>query len=126
MYKILIIEDELDLRETTLTILEMSGYEVYTASNGKEGFAAIIKIRPDLVICDVHMPIMNGYEVLIAVNEKIEPALKPPFLFLTAQVQLDNIAMGIALGADDYIAKPFTIPELLESVKTRLENKNVA
>lgn len=125
MKRILIIEDEMHLRETTFTILEMSGYDVHVAADGKAGFEAILQLKPDLVVCDVHMPIMNGFEVLKAIKELIEPNSQPAFLFLTAQVQFEHIAEGFSLGADDYISKPFNVTYLLESIRLRLENKKL-
>jgi len=119
--KIIVIEDELELRNTIFELLDIFGYEVITASNGKDGCKAILESSPDLVICDVNMPIMNGYEVLSIIKKQMGKI--PPFLFLSACVQLDDIKQGLKLGADDYISKPFSTTELLESIKFRLKKE---
>lgn len=121
--KIVIIEDEPELRNTILDLLEISGYQVEATANGKEGCELILKDLPDLVICDVNMPKMNGYEVLSALNSRMEESLLPAFLFLTARVQLDDIKQGLKLGADDYITKPFITTELLDTIEMRLNKR---
>lgn len=121
--KIVIIEDETELRNTIFDLLEISGYQVTAATNGKEGCELILEELPDLVICDVNMPAMNGYEVLSALNNRMEEDVLPAFLFLTARVQLDDIKQGLKLGADDYITKPFVTTELLDSIEMRLNKR---
>ena len=123
MEKIVVIEDEMGIRESLNDILELSGYEVVTASNGKEGLMAIIENKPDLVLCDVNMPEMDGFEVLSALNERMKDQVLPPFLFLTARVELTDIRKGMSLGADDYIIKPFEHTDLLQSIRMRLEKR---
>lgn len=120
---LIIIEDEKELRNTISEMLEISGYEVLTASNGKEGCKLIFNNKADLVVCDVNMPQMDGFEVLRTVNKEMENKLVPAFLFLTARVQLDDIKEGMKLGADDYITKPFTIKDLIDSIELRLEKR---
>lgn len=123
-YTIFVIEDDVDLRNTLEDLLSFNGYTVKSASNGVEGCRAVLENIPDLIICDVNMPHMNGYEVLKTLNEKLSPDEKPIFMFLTARVQFDDIKIGLDLGADDYIPKPFDIERMLNSIKTKLEERN--
>ena len=122
-HKILVIEDEPGLRTTLAELLEINGYEVQTAKDGLDGFNAIIDYSPHLVICDINMPKMNGYEVLSTVNKRMSEELMPSFLFLTARVQLEDIKQGLKLGADDYILKPFVSTDLLASIEMRLKKR---
>ncbi len=120
MKKILIIEDDQFIRENVSEVLELSGYTVYSAVNGKEGFDLAIEILPDLIICDIMMPVMDGYEVRTKLNENKKTKVIP-FLFLTAKAELKEMRHGMSLGADDYITKPFEIKDLLKSVELRFE-----
>ena len=86
MEQLLIVEDDKNIRDTLKDILELSGYQVATANNGKEGYHAIIENRPDLVLCDVNMPELDGFELLGAINQRLKDEIIPPFLFLTAKV----------------------------------------
>jgi CRP-like cAMP-binding protein/AmiR/NasT family two-component response regulator len=117
---ILIIEDNLDVRENTAELLELGGYHVMTASNGKEGVAAAQQYNPDLIICDIMMPILDGYGVLHLLGKKPETA-RIPFIFLTAKSEKSDVRKGKELGADDYIVKPINDTELLISVEARLK-----
>ena len=121
--KIVIVEDEADLRNTLSDLLELSGYEILSAANGREGCTLIIESRPDLVICDINMPEMNGYEVLTTISKRFEADLIPAFLFLSARVQMEDMKRGLKLGADDYITKPFDTSELLKSIELRLQKR---
>ncbi len=123
MEKILIVEDEIGIRETLEEIFDLAGYEVASAKDGKEGYQIIIEDTPDIVICDVSMPEMNGFELLGAINERMKDEIVPPFLFLTAKVEPKDIRTGMSLGADDYILKPFDHNELLTAVRMRLEKR---
>lgn len=123
MKKILIVEDDAGIRETLKDILELSGYAVFTAVNGKEGFKGIMASEPDLVICDVNMPELNGYELLGALNQRMSEELLPTFIFLTAKVDQQDIRQGMNLGADDYVTKPFDHNELLNVIKLRLDKR---
>ncbi|MCR9173849.1 MAG: response regulator [bacterium] len=123
MEKILIVEDEIGIRETLEEIFELAGYDVSSAKDGKEGYQHIIDDTPDIVVCDVSMPEMNGFELLGAINERLKDSLIPPFLFLTAKVEPKDIRTGMSLGADDYILKPFDHNELLNAVRLRLEKR---
>jgi CRP-like cAMP-binding protein/AmiR/NasT family two-component response regulator len=120
MKKILLIEDNEDIRNNTAEILELSNYKVITAENGKAGVEMAIKHVPDLIICDIMMPVLDGYGVLHAVH-KNEAIKNTPFIFLTAKTDRNDIRKGMELGADDYITKPFTVTELLNAVDSRIK-----
>lgn len=124
MEHLLIIEDDLNIRESLTDLLVLSGYKVSTAKNGREGFDMIMDNRPDLVLCDVNMPELDGFELLGAINQRLQNEIIPVFLFLTAKVSKDDIRHGLNLGADDYILKPFDHNEILEIIKMRLEKRN--
>ena len=120
MSNILVIEDNEDIRETISEILEVTGYQVLTARNGKVGIEKIKQELPDLIICDVLMPELDGYGVLNFLNEKIETA-KIPFIFLTAKADQRDVRKGMGLGADDYLIKPFTKVDLIDAIETRIK-----
>ena len=120
MKNILLIEDNEDIRVNTAEILEMSNYHVAVASNGKAGLAMAIEQQPDLIICDILMPVLDGYGVLHAI-QKHEKTRNTPFIFLTAKTEHAEIRKGMDLGADDYITKPFSATELLNAVDSRLK-----
>ena len=117
---ILIIEDDPSVLENLEIILEEEGYKVTSASSGKEGINLAGQINPDLIICDVVLPDVNGYQVLSHLNEEFKPNLIP-FIFLTVKADEEDIRRGMNLGADDYITKPFEIPDVINSVKTRIQ-----
>jgi len=119
MKNILLIEDNEDIRENMAEILEMSNYKVYTASDGKEGVALAVQNKPDLIVCDIMMPVLDGYGV-IHMLQKNPDTQNIPFIFLTAKAERAEIRKGMDLGADDYITKPFSGTELLNAVETRL------
>lgn len=117
--KILLIEDNNDVRENTAEILELANYKVFTAPNGKEGVELARKELPDLIICDIMMPGLDGYGVLHLIGKDAELAAVP-FIFLTAKAERSDMRKGMELGADDYITKPFDKTELLNAVESRL------
>lgn len=117
--KILIIEDNEDIRENLAEILELAGYEPFTAENGKIGVEQAEKIMPDLILCDVMMPVLDGFGVLSILHKKTQTA-DIPFIFLTAKAEKADFRYGMNLGADDYITKPFESNELLQVVGMRL------
>jgi len=121
--RLLIVEDESEVRESLKEILELMGFDVSTANDGVEGREKILADKPDLVLCDVNMPRMSGFELLEEVNELMEDQIPPAFLFLTARVDRDDIRFGLNLGAEDYILKPFDHAELLKSIKLRLDKR---
>lgn len=125
MEKVLIIEDDPNIRESLLEIFELAGYETDSAKDGREGFDAIIEKKPDFVICDVSMPELDGFELLGAINQRMKDQVIPPFLFLTAKVELNDIREGMRLGADDYILKPFDHNHLLDMVRMRLDRRKM-
>lgn len=120
MNKILLIEDNVEVRENTAEILELSGYQVTTANNGKEGLAQLKDEHPDLIICDIMMPELDGYGVLHIISKNPATA-HIPFIFLTAKVEKTDVRKGMNLGADDYLTKPFDDIELLGAVEARLK-----
>lgn len=117
--KILVIEDQPDVRENIAELLELSNYEAITAANGKEGIKKALEVQPDLILCDIMMPEMDGYEVLYLVGKN--PAIaRTPFIFLTAKAERSDFRKGMNMGADDYITKPFEEMELLGAIERRL------
>lgn len=120
MKKILVIEDNEDIRNNTAEILQLSNYSVVVAENGKVGVAKALEHRPDLIICDIMMPELDGFGVLHAIqrNDSIK---NTPFIFLTAKTERSDFRKGMELGADDYITKPFDGTELLNAVDSRLK-----
>ena len=120
MTKILIIEDNLEMRENTSEILELASYEVITADNGKKGVEMAKMHLPDLIICDIMMPEMDGYGVLYLLG-KNDDTKNIPFIFLTAKSESSDFRKGMNLGADDYLTKPFEEMELLNAIETRIK-----
>jgi CRP-like cAMP-binding protein/CheY-like chemotaxis protein len=120
MKKILLIEDNDDVRDNTAEILELSNYEVIVAENGKVGVEKAISHLPDLIICDIMMPELDGFGVLHAI-QKHAPLKNTPFIFLTAKTERGDFRRGMELGADDYLTKPFSGTELLNAVDGRLK-----
>ena len=118
--KILIIEDEEEIRSNLQELLKLINYEVITAENGKQGIQLAHDALPDLVICDILMPQMDGYEVYEALQQSIKTQLIP-FIFLTAKADLTDIRKGMQLGADDYIVKPYSSEDIMKSVRKRLD-----
>ncbi|MBS1544618.1 MAG: response regulator [Bacteroidetes bacterium] len=119
MKRILLIEDNAEIRENTSEILGLANYEVLTAENGKIGVELAQQESPDLIICDIMMPELDGYGVLHILGKNAETA-KIPFIFLTAKTEKSDIRKGMELGADDYLTKPFDDTELLNAIETRL------
>ncbi|MFM6948232.1 MAG: response regulator [Aquirufa sp.] len=122
--KILIIEDSVDIRENTAELLELSGYEIEVASDGIEGVRKAKAILPDLVICDIMMPHLDGFGVLQVFSS--QPNLASiPFIFLTAKTDRSDMRKGMEMGADDYLTKPFQEVELLRAIESRLKKKDI-
>ena len=113
------------MRENTAEILELSNYEVIIASNGKEGIKAAKKEVPDLIICDIMMPELDGYGVL-RVLSKLPNTSNIPFIFLTAKAEKGDFRKGMSMGADDYLNKPFDDVQLLDVIELRLEKHSIA
>ncbi len=117
--KILIIEDQGTMRRNLALLLEMEGFEVATAENGRLGLEAARAERPDVILCDVMMPEMDGYTVVQTLRE--DPAFAAtPFLFLTAKGEKSDIRLGMNFGADDYLTKPVVRDDLLAAIEARL------
>lgn len=120
MKTILIIEDESILREETVEWLKLEGYTVFSATDGAAGVNEAFRCQPDLIICDITMPVLDGYGVLLEL--RASPAMRSiPFVFVTARASHEDMRKGMSLGADDYITKPFTRVDLLQAIQTRLE-----
>ena len=117
---ILIIEDEEEIRSNLKELLELIDYKILTAENGKLGINTAIKNSPDLIICDILMPDINGYEVYEELQKCIKTHLIP-FIYLTAKADISDIRKGMQLGADDYIIKPFSSQDIIKSVRKRID-----
>jgi CRP/FNR family transcriptional regulator, polysaccharide utilization system transcription regulator len=124
MKTILLIEDNQEVRENTAEILELASYKVLTAENGKIGVDLAKNKLPDLIICDVMMPELDGYGVLHVLSKNPQTA-GIPFIFLTAKAEREDMRKGMNLGADDYLTKPFDDLELLDAVEIRLKKNNI-
>ncbi len=124
MKKILFIEDDTVVRENTAELLELSDYEVVTAANGRIGVELAKKELPDIIICDIMMPELDGYGVLQALAQKPETQ-QIPFIFLSAKTEHKDIRRGMDLGADDYLTKPFEEEELISAIESRLAKVSI-
>lgn len=124
MKKILVIEDNQMLRENTAELLELNDYCVVTATNGKEGVELALEHQPDLVICDIMMPELDGFGVLQCLQGHAS-LCQVPFIFLTAKTEKVEIQTGLARGADEYIPKPFDDTDLLGAVERLLTKMNL-
>lgn len=123
MTKILVIEDEISVRENLVDLLEANDYEVSCAENGFLGAILAFDCIPDLIVCDVMMPEVDGHEVLEALRQSSTTAMIP-FIFLTAMADRQSIRKGMELGADDYLTKPFENVDLLKAIEVKIERKN--
>ncbi|MDD2308404.1 MAG: response regulator transcription factor [Desulfuromonadaceae bacterium] len=119
MYSILIVDDDSSYRNSIQMILRMEGFDVCTASDGQSALAMLLKNRPDLILCDIMMPAMDGYSLLEAVKEN-KTLVDIPFIFVTAMGSRDDVRRGMSSGADDYLSKPFSAEELLAAVIGRI------
>lgn len=117
---VLIIEDNDDIREGTAEILELTGYKVLTAPEGRTGVDLALKHAPDLILCDIMMPELDGYGVLYMLGKHEETA-NIPFIFLTAKAERADLRKAMEMGADDYLTKPFDDMELLNAIESRLK-----
>jgi CRP-like cAMP-binding protein len=120
MKRILLIEDNHEIRENTAEILELDGYEVITAENGKIGVETAASAKPDLIICDIMMPVLDGYSVLHLLSKNPDTE-NIPFIFLTAKADRQDFRKGMEMGADDYITKPFDDVDLLNAIESRFK-----
>jgi len=122
--KILIIEDDKIVRDNTAEILQLANYEVITAENGKYGVEKAIFFKPDIIICDILMPELDGYGVL-QIMMRNKSLQRIPVIFMSAKTKHEDIRRGMDLGASDYITKPFEESELLSAVASRLKRKEI-
>ncbi|MDP8963661.1 MAG: response regulator [Cyanobacteriota bacterium] len=119
MTKILVIEDEETVRENILELLDAEGFEAIAAENGRIGLELAKRYLPDLILCDVRMPELDGYGVLTALRSEVTTT-EIPFMFLTAKAAKTDLSYGLELGATAYITKPFTLSELLDAIAQTL------
>jgi CheY-like chemotaxis protein len=121
---ILVIDDNNDLRENTAEILDLAGYKTLTAENGKRGVEVAAKEKPDVIVCDIMMPELDGYGVLHLLRKNPDTQ-NIPFIFLTAKTERSDFRKGMEMGADDYVTKPFEDIELLNAIEVRLKKAEV-
>jgi DNA-binding response OmpR family regulator len=124
MKSVLVIDDNADIRDNTAEILEMAGYKTFTAENGKRGVEIAQREKPDVIVCDIMMPELDGYGVLHLLRKNAETE-HIPFVFLTAKTERSDFRKGMEMGADDYITKPFEEIELLNAIEVRLKKAAV-
>jgi CRP-like cAMP-binding protein len=124
MKSILVIDDNKDIRENAAEILDLAGYKTFTAENGKRGVEVALKEKPDVIVCDIMMPELDGYGVLHLVRKNPE-IQNIPFIFLTAKTERSDFRKGMEMGADDYISKPFEDIELLNAIEIRLKKSDI-
>lgn len=120
MKKILVIEDEIFIRENLIELLEIEGFDAIGAENGTQGVQLARERQPDLILCDVMMPELDGYGVLSALREDTVTAMIP-FMFLTASADRSNLQRIREMGMNDYILKPFNVDQFLSAIAERLE-----
>ncbi|REG87515.1 response regulator [Winogradskyella sediminis] len=119
MKKVLLIEDDTVLRENTAELLELSNYEVLTAVNGEVGLSMAKQHMPDIIVCDIMMPVLDGYGVIEGLSKHSDTKFIP-FIFLSAKTERQDVRKGMELGADDYITKPFTEDEIVNAIESRI------
>jgi CRP-like cAMP-binding protein len=124
MRSLLVIDDHDEIRENIAEILTLAGYKALTAENGKKGVELALKEKPDLIVCDIMMPELDGYGVLHLLRKNPESA-DIPFIFLTAKTERRDFRKGMEMGADDYITKPFDDIELLNAIEIRLKKSDI-
>src|ERR1044072_2798366 len=124
MASVLVIDDNREIRENTAEILELAGYKIFSAENGKQGVEIAIKEKPSLIVCDIMMPELDGYGVLHLLRKNPETD-NIPFIFLTAKSERSDFRKGMEMGADDFITKPFDDLELLNAIEMRLKKYDV-
>ncbi len=124
MTKVLVIEDDMKVQDTLVDILELEGFKTVVAGDGLQGIMQAKAEKPDLIICDVMMPELDGYGVLEQLRQD-QATATIPFIFLTAKADRPDVRQGMVSGADDYLTKPFTPAELRQAITTRLEKQAV-
>ncbi len=123
--RILVVEDETAVRDNVLRFLELEGYLATGAEDGPSGVAAALRSPPDLVLCDLNMPGMDGFGVLAQLRADPRTA-GVPFVFLTASAEIEDAKTGYRLGADEYVTKPFSMPVLAAIIRQRLDARGKA
>lgn len=123
MNNILVVEDDALLLEVMCNILEVEGFEIHPARNGKQALESFVDAKPDLIISDIMMPEMDGYELLKSVRN-LPNGVTVPFLFLTARTERADVSRARTLGVDDYLFKPFDAQELINAVRSRLDRRH--
>ena len=123
MKKILVIEDEAETLDNLVLMLEMEGFKAFSAPNGRAGVAVARRELPDVILCDVSMPELDGYGVLETLR-KDNDTISIPFIFLTAKSDKKDLRIGMNLGADDYLTKPASAEEVLSAIRARLDRHN--
>ena len=121
---ILIIDDHDEIRENIAEILSLGGYKTFTAENGKRGLEVAVKEKPDLIVCDIMMPELDGYGVLHLLRKNPETE-EIPLIFLTAKAERSDLRKGMEMGADDYVTKPFEELELMNAIESRLHKYDI-
>jgi len=121
-YKILVVEDTLVIREEICDILEMEGYQILQASDGKIGYEMALKESPDLIISDILMPSLDGFEMFEKLQARTGTSAIP-LIFLSAKSKKEDIRIGMNLGADDYLTKPINIKDLINAVQNKIKKK---
>src|SRR5829696_3922669 len=122
--RVLVIDDNTDLRENTAEILDLAGFKTFTAENGKRGVEVATREKPDVIVCDIMMPELDGYGVLHLLRKNPDTQ-NIPFIFLTAKTERGDFRKGMEMGADDYVTKPFDDIELLNAVEVRLKKSEI-
>jgi CheY-like chemotaxis protein len=124
MCSILIVEDDKSVRDNLNYLLSNEGYSVTQVEDGLKAFDSVSEAVPDLIISDIHMPNMDGFDLFKKLKNKTETE-SIPVIFLTADTRLQKMQEGISLGAADYLTKPYDLEELLDAVYTKLLGKNI-
>ena len=124
MHTILIIDDHKDIRENIAEILSLDGYKTLQGEDGRKGVELAIANKPDLIVCDIMMPELDGYGVLHLLRKNPDTQ-DIPFVFLTAKAERSDLRKGMDMGADDYITKPFDDFELLSAIESRLKKQEI-
>jgi DNA-binding response OmpR family regulator len=124
MKRVLIVEDDLMIRENLVEVLEMENFVTLSTMDGVAGLELAQEYLPDIIICDVMLPGLNGYSLLDAIRKNMQTAAIP-FIFLSAKAAQSDLREGMSLGADDYLTKPYTTQDLLDAINARLIEREV-
>jgi CheY-like chemotaxis protein len=122
MKTVLVIDDNDDVRSVIVATLTQAGYAVHEAGNGRDGILTVLAQRPDLILCDVKMPGMDGYRTLAAIR-KFRSTAAIPFILMTGSMGRAEFRKAMVCGADDYLMKPFSVSELIAAVESRLSRQ---